>query len=353
LTTEVTVATGADGTIDTTWSTIELASEGRGDTMGRFDTMDSTAETTGGRIPEPPGAVAEAPLSSRSDTTLLMTDTTVSTGADGIATVTCETIELRSGATTEATGRLETIDSTAEMMGLRIGSPPAVVVTAGRPTLAVAEPLGQAPSSPSPRRSQTTLFTTEVTLATGADGTTDTTCDTIALPLLAVTEATGSSETIEFTAEMIGSKIPPAAAVEEAPEARDVGQPPKTPRPSRSQTTLLTTDVTVAMGAEGATEATWDTIALASLEVMDATGNPDMMDWTAEIMGARPPAGAEVEEGALQSPRIPIPRISQTTEFTTLVTVAAGAEGTTCATSVTMALALDVTDATGRPETMD
>jgi len=228
-------------------------------------------------------------------------------------------------------------------------SPPALTaVFDGAAPVLTAPADEQVPSTPTPRRSQTTEFTTLVTLAAGAEGTMDATSVTIAMGL-EVTEATGSPDTMEFTAERTGSSMPaPAVCVAEA-----VGQAPRIPMPKRSQTTELTTLVTVAAGADGTAEATSVTIALA-LEVMEAAGRPETIELTADNTGSRMPApavGPAVTVG--QAPRIPIPRRSQTTELTTLVTVAAGAEGTAEATWVTMPLALEVIEATGRSETIE
>jgi len=60
-------------------------------------------------------------------------------------------------------------------------------------------------------------------------------------------------------------------------------------------------------------------------------GKPDTILCTTESMGASPPAGAVLVGFALgaeaQLPSIPMPRMSQTTEFKTDVIVGAGALG--------------------------
>jgi len=239
---------------------MELTSDAAGEATGSCETIDSTAETIGGK--RPPGAAVDkaalpdcveqpprTPTPRMSHTTELTTEVTVPNGADGLIDVTTSMIELISDAAGEATGSSDTIDSTAETIGGR--RPPGAAVVEAPFT---GEVVGQPPRTPTPRMSHTTEFTTEVTVAKGAEGWIEVTTSIIELTSEAAGDATGSSDTIDSTAETMGGKRPPAA-VDVGPAAAE-GHPPSTPTPKRSQTTELTTEVIVAKGADGLIDVT-------------------------------------------------------------------------------------------------
>ncbi|KAK3076439.1 hypothetical protein LTS18_013003, partial [Coniosporium uncinatum] len=344
LTTEVTVAKGAEGTTDVAAPMMDVTSVTA--EAGSSDTIDSTAETTGSR-----GSPAEAegqdpsrPTPSISQTTELTTEVTVAAGADGTSDLPLVTWDA---------GSSEIMDSTAEMTGAMM--PPGATVFE-----APALPVGQPPRTPTPKISQTTEFTTEVTVAKGAEGLIEVTSLIIELTSDAAGETTGSCETIDSTAETIGGRRPPGTAVVKVTLPDWVEQPPRTPTPRISHTTEFTTEVTVPKGADGLIEVTTSIIELISDAAGDATGSSDTIDSTAETIGGKRPPGAAVvgapiiDEVVGQPPRTPTPRISHTTEFTTEVTVPKGADGLIEVTTSIIELISDAAgDATGSSDTID
>jgi len=328
LTRETTVSAGADGTMEVTSATIESTLE-TAEEMGRAEIMDSTADKIGSTVGSPPamfvtvGETGTGP-SRMSDSTLLTTEATVSRGAEGTMEVISATTESRLEMTDES-GRFETTDSTAEMMGSRPGNPPAVLVG-----------FGTAGTEPS-RRSDTMLLTTETTVSRGADGRREVISATIE-SAFETAEDTGSSETIDSTAEMIGSRTgspAPGAAVLTG------GLPLRI-----SDTTELTTEAMVSTGADGTTDVTSDTIESA-FDTSEAMGRFEAIDSTAEITGSRrPPPEAAVFVGAPS-------RMSETTELTIEAMVSTGADGTRDVTSATMESAFETSEETGRFDTID
>jgi len=117
-TTEMTVPSGADGTMAVASETIESTFVTR-DATGRLEISDSIAETTGTLAV---GVIAEGwarmllASDKASDTTLLTMEITVATGAEGRAAVASEMIESTLDVS-EATGNAEMIDSIAETIG--------------------------------------------------------------------------------------------------------------------------------------------------------------------------------------------------------------------------------------------
>jgi len=223
------------------------------------------------------------------------------------------------------------------MTGSRAGRPPGAVLEA---VPAPAE--GQPPRTPTPRTSHTTELSTLVIDSTGADGT----ASAIWLAIASgadVIVAMGWLWTIESTAEMRSPSRPPEGGVPvlegfSGPAFVEVaeGQLPRTPTPRRSQTKEFTTLVIDCAGADGTATATWLAMAFGA-DVIVAKGWLWMIESTADIRSPRRPPAVVVVEALCeltlvvvpgeQPPRTPTPRISQTTEFTTLVTVPKGAEG--------------------------
>ncbi|KAK3050652.1 hypothetical protein LTS18_012545 [Coniosporium uncinatum] len=295
---DVTVATGALGTADTTWLIMELAAElAAADVAtaeaGIVATIELTIETIGanwlatavldaaGKAPFDElaaGHPPKRPIPKISQTTELTMEVTVATGALGSADATWLTIELATNvaagdeATAEA-GTVATIELTTETMGATTTGVALLALIVGR-AAEDATGVAQPPRRPIPRMLQTTEFTTEVTVATGAFGTAEATCSTIELAAeeAAAEEAmaeAGREMTIELTAETMGARLAGTDAALEATigadsvletigvaafEELEVAQPPSNPIPRISQTIELTTEVTVAAGALGIAE---------------------------------------------------------------------------------------------------
>jgi len=177
--------------------------------------------------------------------------------------------------------------------------------TANEVALEVLE-VAHPPNNPTPRISQTTELTTDVTVAAGALGTAEETWARIELATdVAAADETmadaGSPETTELTADTMGAKLAAADAlldkrddVAALDEEVEVVQSPSSPMPNTLQTTELTTEVTVAAGASGTAELTWARIEVAAADEATAVaGSPEMAEFTAETMGAKL---AEVDE---------------------------------------------------------
>jgi len=205
-------------------------------------------------------------------------------------------------------GSSETIDSTAETIGVMAGSAE-LLATALMPETTL----------------DTTELTTEMIVGAGApvtrDPTWDTTWETTLLTSDAMADA-GSSDMMDSTADKTGF-MPPLGAL------------------TISEAMEFTTEIMVGRGASVTIDPTCDTT-LSMLETTADAGRSDTTDSTAEIIGASP----------LLITAPPFERSSETTEFTTEDMVGTGAVMRDSAWEIRLLTSGTVTE-DGRSDTMD